>query len=100
MAHFDKDGSGEVDCNEFLLEFFKLGTHSSYHMSITCRKHPVGLPTRQPPLMLGVVAVAGFEERSRRIKLYRQREVMHEKKRQRDEDVKKRQELAKLYAGR
>jgi hypothetical protein len=26
MSHFDKDGSGEVDCAEFLLEFFKLGT--------------------------------------------------------------------------
>lgn len=26
MSHFDKDGSGEVDCTEFLLEFFKLGT--------------------------------------------------------------------------
>ena len=25
MDHFDKDGSGEVDCAEFLLEFFKLG---------------------------------------------------------------------------
>lgn len=27
MAHFDKDGSGEVDCSEFLLEFFKLGKY-------------------------------------------------------------------------
>lgn len=25
MSHFDKDGSGEIDCAEFLLEFFKLG---------------------------------------------------------------------------
>lgn len=50
-------------------------------------------------VVVGVLLCPGFEERSRRIKLYRQREAVHEKKRLREEELKRRQELAKGYTG-